>query len=355
MERVMTTATPYHLLQERLRRAPRTWLVTGAAGFIGSHLLETLLKLEQRVVGLDNFATGHRHNLDEVQRAVGEAAWSRFRFIEGDISDLATCREALAGVDAVLHQAAFVSVPGSIEDPLLNHQRNVTGFLNLLVAAQERGLKRFVYASSSAVYGDAETLPAREEAVGNALSPYAASKAMDELYAGVFTRLHGLEAIGLRYFNIFGPRQDPNGAYAAVIPKWTARLLSGQRGVIFGDGSATRDFCFVGNVVQANVLAATTENPAAFGGVFNVGNGGATTTRALYETLRDRLAEVTGREDLRRLEPRFDPPRPGDIAHSRADIGRAQRLLGFEPDVSVEEGLRRTLAWYAARAQTPAR
>jgi UDP-N-acetylglucosamine 4-epimerase len=347
--------TRYGALQETLRAAPKTWLVTGVAGFIGSNLLEALLKLGQRVVGLDNFATGYRHNLDEVRQVVGDAAWSRFRFIEGDISDFATCKAALAGVDTLLHQAAFVSVPGSIEDPLLNHESNVTGFLNLLVAAQEAGLQRFVYASSSAVYGDAEALPAREEDVGNALSPYAVSKTIDELYAGVFARLHGLKTIGLRYFNIFGPRQDPSGAYAAVIPKWTAQLLSGQSGVIFGDGSATRDFCFVGNVVQANLLAATTDHPEALGSALNVGNGGATTTKALYETLRDRLAEVTGREELRGLAPRFAPPRLGDIAHSRADISKAARLLGFEPDVSVEEGLKRTLTWYAARAKEPAR
>lgn len=348
----MTTA--YSALKERLQEAPQTWLITGVAGFIGSNLLETLLGLGQQVVGLDNFATGHRHNLDEVERSVGGTAWSRFRLIEGDVSDLETCRGALSGVDVVLHQAAFVSVPGSIENPLLNHERNVTGFLNLLVAAQEVGLKRLVYASSSAVYGDSEALPAREEDVGNALSPYAVSKYMDELYAGVFARLHGLEVVGLRYFNIFGPRQDPEGAYAAVIPKWTARLLSGGSGVIFGDGTATRDFCFVGNVVQANLLAATTSNPAALGEAYNIGNGGVTTTKELYGTLKERLAEVTGREDIRGLEPRFDPPRLGDIAHSRADIGKAARLLGFEPEVSVDEGLRRTLEWYAAKAKQPA-
>ena len=342
----------YEQVQAQLREEPRTWLVTGAAGFIGSSLSEALLKLGQRVVGLDNFATGHARNLGDVARAVGEEAWARFSFLEGDVRRLDDVREAVRGVDAALHHAAFVSVPGSLKDPALNNAVNVEGFLNLLLAAKDANVKRVVYASSSAVYGDSAALPAAEADIGRSLSPYATSKFVNELYADLFARSYGVRSVGLRYFNIFGPRQDPGGAYAAVISKWADRLLAGERCVIYGDGSATRDFCFVANVVQANLLAAVGEDAATNEGhaVYNIGNGARTTTAELYAALRDALADVTGGNELRALEPLFEPPRAGDVKDSQADIGKAERELGYLPLVSLDEGLRRTLEWYARAA-----
>ena len=342
----------YQALQAHLRDHPKTWLITGAAGFIGSSLLETLLNLGQKVVGLDNYATGHARNLDDVARAVGPEAWRRFTFHEGDIRNLEDCKAAMRGVDYVLHHAAFVSVPGSLEDPITNNAVNVDGFLNVLLAAKEYEVKRVVYASSSAVYGDNTSLPATEAKLGNSLSPYATSKYMNELYADLFARSYGVHSVGLRYFNIFGPRQDPNGAYAAVIPKWIDKLLARERCTIFGDGSSSRDFCFVANVVQANLLAATVDDKAAIDRVYNIGNGGRTTTAELYTWLRDSLAEVTGEADLKRLGAHHEPPRPGDVAHSQADITQASKALGYAPHVSVDEGIRRTLRWYADQTLT---
>jgi UDP-N-acetylglucosamine 4-epimerase len=332
---------------------PRTWLVTGAAGFIGSNLLEALLQLGQRVVGLDNFSTGFRRNLDQVEAAVGPEAWSRFRFIAGDIRDLDTCHEACAGVDVVLHEAALGSVPRSIEDPLISHASNVTGFLNMLVAARDAGVKRFVYAASSAAYGDWPGLPKVEEQIGRPLSPYGAGKYMNELYADVFGRCYGLETIGLRYFNVFGPRQDPDGAYAAVIPKWVASLLRDETVYINGDGETARDFCYIENVVQANLKAGTTNNPEAVGQVYNVAVGESTTLNQLHEHLCRLLA---------RHDPRFAPEPPvyrefraGDVRFSRADISKIERLLGYHPTHSVGQGLERAIDWYVASLKPAAK
>ena len=251
--------TRYEQVKADLQSKPKTWLITGVAGFIGSNLLETLLKLDQTVVGLDNFATGHQHNLDEVQGLVTEVQWQRFKFIEGDIRNLDDCNKAVSGVDYVLHQAALGSVPRSIDNPIATNQANIDGFLNMLVASKDEGVKSFTYAASSSTYGDHPDLPKVEENIGNPLSPYAVTKYVNELYASVFYRTYGFSSIGLRYFNVFGPRQDPNGAYAAVIPKWAADLLKGSTIYINGDGETSRDFCYVGNAVQANILAALTD------------------------------------------------------------------------------------------------
>ena len=330
-----------------IAKAERAWLVTGCAGFIGSNLLESLLKLGQRVVGLDNFATGYRHNLDMVRAAVGAEAWSRFRFIEGDIRSLDTCREACAGVDVVLHQAALGSVPRSIDDPITSHEVNVTGFLNMLVASRDAGVKRFVYAASSAAYGDYPGLPKVEEIIGRPLSPYGAGKYMNELYADTFGRCYGLETVGLRYFNVFGPRQDPDGAYAAVIPKWIAAMMRGETVYINGDGETARDFCYIDNVIQANLLAGTVDDPGAVHQVYNVAVGDSTSLNTLYATLRDLLSERDGSFQC--------PPvvyrdfRAGDVRFSRADIGKARGLLGFQPTVRAQEGLELAIEWYVAQ------
>jgi UDP-N-acetylglucosamine 4-epimerase len=311
-----------------LQQTPKTWLVTGCAGFIGSNLLERLLRLGQNVVGLDNFSTGFRHNLDQVEEAVGPEPWTQFRFIEGDIRDLDTCRRACEGADIVLHQAALGSVPRSIDDPVTSHASNVTGYLNMLVAARDAKVGRFVYAASSAAYGDSPALPKVEEVIGNPLSPYAAGKFMNELYAGVFARCYGMETIGLRYFNVFGPRQDPDGAYAAVIPKWIAAMLRGETVYINGDGATARDFCYIENVVQVNLLAGLVRNPAALNQVYNV---------ALNDP-----EFVCG-------DPTYRDFRPGDVRFSRADIAKAKRLLGYRPTHRVREGLERAIDWYVAR------
>ena len=327
--------------------SPRTWLVTGCAGFIGSNLVEALLKLGQRVVGLDNFATGHRHNIDMVQQEVGAKAWANFRFIEGDIRDLATCREACSGADIVLHQAALGSVPRSIEDPITSHDTNVTGFLNMLVASRDARVKRFVYAASSAAYGDWPGLPKVEDTIGRPLSPYGAGKYMNELYADVFGRCYGLETVGLRYFNVFGPRQDPEGAYAAVIPKWVASMLRGETVYINGDGETSRDFCYIENVIQANLLSGTVENREAVGQVYNVAVGDTTTLNELHETLLRLLSErVAGFDGA---PPVYRDFRPGDVRYSLADISKAQSRLGYKPIYRAPEGLERAIDWYVAR------
>ena len=330
-------------VRRSLRERPLRWLVTGSAGFIGSHLLETLLGLGQEVTSLDNFATGHRANLDDVRSAVGEEAWRRHSFLEADIADLASCRRACDGIDVVLHQAALGSVPRSIEDPLRTHAANATGFLNLLLAARDARVRRFVYAGSSSTYGDHPGLPKVEDAIGRPLSPYAVTKYVDELYADVFSRCYCIATVGLRYFNVFGPRQDPEGAYAAVIPRWAAAMLRGTPIVIYGDGETTRDFCYVANVVQANLLAATVDDAGA-GQVYNVAAGGRMSLNELYAVLRGLMAE---------RHPQLHIPaavheafRAGDIRHSQADIGKARRLLGYEPTHDVRSGLRAALPWY---------
>ncbi|HUR39649.1 MAG TPA: SDR family oxidoreductase [Verrucomicrobiae bacterium] len=325
----------------------RTWLVTGVAGFIGSNLLEALLKQGQRVVGLDNFSTGFRHNLDQVRDAVPAEAWGRFRFIEGDIRDLETCRKACAGVDVVLHQAALGSVPRSIEDPLLSHASNVTGFLNMLVAARDAKVKRFVYAASSAAYGDWPGLPKVEDQIGKPLSPYGAGKYMNELYADTFGRCYGMETVGLRYFNVFGPRQDPDGAYAAVIPKWIASMLRDETVYINGDGETARDFCYIDNVVQANLLSGTVDKADAVNQVYNVAVGDSTSLNQLHTALKDLLlSRVPG---FRAQAPVYRDFRAGDVRFSRADIGKARSLLGFRPAIRAQEGLERAIDWYVAR------
>jgi len=330
-----------------LRASPRSWLVTGSAGFIGSHLVEALLKLGQQVVSLDNFATGHRRNLDEVQRSVGPERWSRHRFLHADIVDLAACRRACANVSVVLHQAALGSVPRSIEDPLLTHAANATGFLNLLCAARDAGATRFVYAASSSTYGDHPGLPKVEETIGHPLSPYAVTKYVDELYAQVFGRCYGTGTVGLRYFNVFGPRQDPEGAYAAVVPRWAAEMLRGDAIRINGDGETTRDFCYVANVVQANILAAVAGEEVC-GEVFNVAVGGRMSLNQLAATLRQQIERR--HPGLRVPLPVHGEFRAGDVRHSQADIGKAQRLLGYVPTHDVEAGLREALPWYEADA-----
>ena len=329
-----------------LRAAPRRWLVTGAAGFIGSHLVRALLELGQHVVGLDNFATGFRRNLDEVREDVGASAWRHFAFIEADIVDAQACRHACDGVDVVLHQAALGSVPRSIAEPIASHAANATGFLNLLVAARETCTTRFVYASSSSVYGDHPGLPKVEEVVGSPLSPYAATKCIDELYAGVFARCYGLPLIGLRYFNVFGPRQDPEGAYAAVIPRFAAAMLRGEAVSIYGDGETSRDFCYVDNVVQANLLAATVDDAAALGQAYNVAVGERMTLNELYAVLRDVVVRRHPALDI--PPPRYFDFRAGDVRHSEADIGKARRLLGYVPRWSAKDGLVAALPWYEA-------
>lgn len=311
--------------------------MTGVAGFIGSNLLEELLKLDQPVVGLDNFSTGHPANLDKVKELVTPEQWARFSFIEGDIQNLATCAEACGGVELVLHQAALGSVPRSITHPIRSHESNVSGFLNMLVAARDAGVKRFVYASSSSVYGDDPSLPKREETVGKPLSPYTATKAINEIYADVFARTYGLPTVGLRYFNVFGPRQDPNGPYAAVIPLWMAALLKGEPVFINGDGTTSRDFCFVANAVQANLLAATTGNPEALNQVYNIAVGERTTLNELFELTRSQV-NAHG-HDARNQTPVYREFRPGDVPHSLADISKARKLLGYAPQYRVADGL----------------
>lgn len=341
--------TNYEQLQTELRSTPpRTWLVTGVAGFIGSGLLEALLNLNQRVVGLDNFSLGKATNLEDVRRGVGETRWQQFRFIEGEITQMADCVAAAQGVDHVLHQAALGSVPRSIKHPELYNTNNTSGFVNILIAARDAGVKSFVYASSSSVYGDHPDLPKIEDKIGNPLSPYALTKRTNELYAELFARNYDFTCVGLRYFNVFGRRQDPNGAYAAVIPKWVANLLKHEPCLINGDGETSRDFCYVANVVQANLIASVAPAEGR-NQVYNIAYGQRTTLTQLYTAIRDGLATLQpALADLRSLDVVYGPFRQGDIRHSLADISKAQRLLGYAPTHSVEQGLSETLAWYAA-------
>lgn len=325
--------TAYQKTCAELASSPRSWLVTGAAGFIGSHLTIKLLSLNQKVRGLDNFATGHKSNLEAIKSAVNAEQWKRFEFIEGDIRDAAVCEKAAKNIELISHQAALASVPRSIQDPAATTAVNVDGFVNILVAAKNAGVKRVVYASSSSVYGDSAELPKVEERTGNVLSPYALSKSVNEQYAAVFALCYDIHTIGLRYFNVFGPRQDPNGPYAAVLPRWLAALKAKTECVIFGDGETSRDFCFVDNAVQANILAATTTNEQALNQAYNVAVGDRTTLNQVYGLLRDALGLPS------EMKPRYEPFRVGDIRHSLASIEKAQRLLGYAPAVTLKQGL----------------
>lgn len=333
----------YQTVFAQLQQAPKTWLVTGVAGFIGSNLLETLLKLNQKVVGLDNFATGHQHNLDEVQGLVSAEQWANFRFIEGDIRNITDCQNACTGVDYVLHEAALGSVPRSIADPILTNSANITGFLNMLVAARDAQVSSFTYAASSSTYGDHPALPKVEENIGKPLSPYAVTKYVNELYADVFAKTYGFKAIGLRYFNVFGQRQDPNGAYAAVIPKWTSSMIAGEDVFINGDGETSRDFCFIDNTVQANILAATTQDEAAKNQVYNVAVGDRTTLNELYRAIQVALAE--NQVNFER-DPVYREFRAGDVRHSQASIAKIQQHLGYEPQFKIAEGIQLAMRWY---------
>lgn len=344
-------AWPYDRVRRDLKETPRTWLVTGVAGFIGSNLLEELLSLGQTVVGLDDFSTGYQANLDDVL-ALPSSANGKFRLVRGDIRDLNACRKAVKGVDFVLHEAALGSVPRSIDDPATSNEVNVDGFLNVLVAARDAGVKRVVYASSCAVYGDSPNLPLTEDSTGNLLSPYAATKLTDEVYASVFQRSYGLSLVGLRYFNIFGPRQDPNGAYAAVIPRWIAALLNGDTCEILGDGQTSRDFCYVANVVQANILAATSTRSIGHSPVFNVACGRETTLNELFRMIR--LGLVGFQPSIASSQPRYGPFREGDIRRSAADISRIQQQIDYEPTHSIAQGLGQALEWYVEHSSKSA-
>jgi UDP-N-acetylglucosamine 4-epimerase len=334
--------TQYKEIKEQLLIEPKTWLITGVAGFIGSNLLETLLILNQNVVGLDNFATGHQRNLDEVQSLVSDAQWKNFNFIQGDICDGAACAGAVKDVDYVLHQAALGSVPRSIADPVTTNAANITGFLNMLQASKEAGVASFTYAASSSTYGDHPALPKIEENIGNPLSPYAVTKYVNELYAGVYARTYGFKTIGLRYFNVFGQRQDPDGAYAAVIPKWTASLIKGEDVFINGDGETSRDFCFIENTVQMNILAATAQEYVK-DQVYNVAVGDRTTLNDLYASIKTALGN-NGIEV--NVEPIYRDFRAGDVRHSQADVSKANSKLGYEPQYRILEGIEKAMPWY---------
>ncbi|GAA0815815.1 NAD-dependent epimerase/dehydratase family protein [Colwellia asteriadis] len=334
--------TRYQQIQKTLADSPKTWLITGCAGFIGSNLLETLLLLDQNVVGLDNFATGHQHNLDEVKTQVSEAQWLRFNFIEGDIRQVDDCHKACEGVDYILHQAALGSVPRSLADPITTNSTNIDGFLNMLVAAKEASIDTMVYAASSSTYGDHPALPKVEDAIGKPLSPYAVTKYVNELYADVFQKSYGLNTIGLRYFNVFGKRQDPDGAYAAVIPKWTAAMISDEEIFINGDGETSRDFCFIENAVQANILAATSKQEAK-NEVYNVALGDRTTLNYLFTSLQQSLQD-NGVEYSQTAN--YRDFRAGDVRHSQADITKAKTLLGFEPEFKIAQGITKAMPWY---------
>ena len=332
----------YQTVCTQLKQAPKMWLVTGVAGFIGSNLLETLLKLDQKVVGLDNFATGHQYNLDEVQTLVSPAQWNNFSFIEGDIRHFEDCQKACMDVDYVLHQAALGSVPRSIADPITTNATNITGFLNMLTAARDAKVSSFTYAASSSTYGDHPALPKVEENIGNPLSPYAVTKYVNELYADVFARTYAFKTIGLRYFNVFGKRQDPNGAYAAVIPKWTAAMIAGDEVFINGDGETSRDFCFIENTVQANILAATA-NDEAKNQVYNVAVGDRTTLNDLFNALQAALNEngVTYNK-----KPVYREFRAGDVRHSQASIAKIEQFLDYEPEFNINQGIKIAMPWY---------
>lgn len=334
--------TRYEVVQQQLREQPVAWLVTGVAGFIGSNMLETLLNLDQTVVGLDDFSTGHRANLEEVRSLVSDERWARFRFVEGDIRNLEDCREVVRGVHHVSHQAALGSVPRSIKDPLTTNAANIDGFLNMLVAARDEGVASFTYAASSSTYGDHPDLPKVEDQIGKPLSPYAVTKYVNELYADVFARCYGFESIGLRYFNVFGPRQDPDGAYAAVIPRWVAAMIKGETVTINGDGETSRDFCYIDNAVQANILSACAPEESR-GEVYNVAVDARTTLKELFSLLKKELSDQGLLYDG---EPKFADFRPGDVRHSQADIAKASRLLGYQPSHTVAEGVAEAMQWY---------
>lgn len=336
--------TRYEQIQTELRLNPKTWLITGVAGFIGSNLLETLLKLDQKVVGLDNFATGHLSNLNEVQALVTPEQWIRFNFIKGDIRELTDCQQACNGVDYVLHQAALGSVPRSLADPITTNAANITGFLNMLVAARDAGVKSFTYAASSSTYGDHPALPKVEDNIGKPLSPYAVTKYVNELYADVFSRSYEFNAIGLRYFNVFGPRQDPNGAYAAVIPKWFSGLIANEPIYINGDGKTSRDFCYVANAVQANLLAATTQTRENVNQIYNVAVGDRTELIELFKAICNLLIE--NKYDIKNTTPTFRDFRSGDVRHSQADITKAKKMLNYEPTHRIRDGLQEAMIWY---------
>ena len=334
----------YNKIKEDLKKNPKTWLVTGVAGFIGSNLAETLLSLNQKVIGLDNFSTGHKYNLDHVKNSISEVQWKNFSFIEGDISDYETCLNATKNVDVVLNQAALGSVPRSIDNPVISNNSNVTGFLNILTAAKENKVQRFVYASSSSVYGDSEELPKVESRTGNLLSPYAVTKYVNELYMGVFYKCYGFESIGLRYFNVFGKRQDPNGAYAAVMPKWISQMLNGEDVFINGDGETSRDFTYIDNVVQANIMAGVTTNKEAFAKAYNTAAGGRETLNNLFNAIKNGLESNV--PNLKIKDAIYRDFRAGDIRHSNANIDQAKELLGYEPSHTLEQGLKESISWY---------
>lgn len=333
----------YNEITDFLRDNPKRWLITGVAGFIGSNLLEELLRLGQQVVGMDNFSTGYRHNLEDVRSEAGERNWRRFFFHEADIRDLAQCRKACDDVDYVLHQAALGSVPRSIDDPIATHQSNIDGFLNVLVAARDAGVERFVYAASSSTYGDHPDLPKVEDKIGRPLSPYAVTKYVNELYADIFFRIYGLQSVGLRYFNVFGKRQDPKGAYAAVIPKWIGALLNGGPVIIHGDGETSRDFCHIANVVQANILAAAGTHPESIGKVYNIACGMRTTLTELHDLIKESL--FSHKPEIAYHKPQYGPFRAGDVRHSLADITLARELLGYHPTIAVKEGMQVYVNW----------
>ena len=347
-----TAPSAYRDALAGLAQRPRRWLITGVAGFVGSNLLETLLRHGQHVTGLDNFLTGYRENLDQVRSLVPRAAWARFRFIEGDIRCLATCKQVCQDAEFVLHQAALGSVGRSIEDPILTSDINMIGFLNVLVAARDAGVRRLVYAASSATYGDHPDLPKVEENIGRPLSPYALTKHVNEVYADMFARCYQTESIGLRYFNVFGPRQDPDGPYAAVIPQWFSAMINNARLNINGDGDSSRDFCFIDNVVQANLLASLCSDPHAVNQVYNVAVNARTSLNELFDLMRALLDARFSH--LASYQPRYTPFRAGDVRHSQADISKAARLLGYQPSHRLEDGLRASLDWYIGHLQTPA-
>lgn len=334
----------YEEVKKKLQENPSVWLVTGAAGFIGSNLVEALLNLNQKVVGVDNFFNGLPQNLEEIEKSVGAEKWKNFKFVKGDITDLDVCRVVCEGVDYVLHQAAVGSVPRSIKDPLFSHKSNDLGFINMLVAARDAKVKRFVFAGSSSTYGDSQYLPKTEAKIGNLLSPYAVTKYVGELYADVFARCYGVEYVGLRYFNVFGKRQRPDSEYSAVIPKWIRQLMKGEPIIIYGDGETGRDFCFVENNVQANILAATTKNPEAINQIYNIAVGDITTLNELFNALQDELQKISG--VAQKSTPVYQDFRKGDIRHSQADISKAKEFLGYDPEYKIRDGLRLAMSWY---------
>lgn len=334
-----------------LKKNQHTWLITGVAGFIGSNLLEALLKLNQKVVGFDNFDTGYQHNINE---AISDAAISlkstqaevskNFKFINGDIRILNDCINACKKIEYVLHHAAIGSVPRSIQDPIYTNKANIDGFLNMLVSANEAKVKMFVYAASSSTYGDSKELPKIEDRIGKPISPYAVTKLVNELYADVFNSVYGFNSIGLRYFNIFGKRQDPNGAYAAVIPQWINRILNNQSIYINGNGKNSRDFCYVENVIQINILSALSENKNSHNEVYNVAFNDRTSLNRLHDLINSELLKKLPNLDSNK--PIYREPRAGDIMHSLADISKAEKMLNYKPEYNIEHGLNLTIDWF---------